>query len=379
MMPFIKWAGGKEQELKYIIPNLPENINRYYEPFIGGGATYFALSETVFNNSKKYINDKAIELIDLYNYIKSGNIKFFKKLEDLNHNWCVLSDVIKKHQEELLKIYNNYKSEKIDVVKLSEKLKKLIIDNAEDFNGLMRKQFNPQIELFVIRIHEALVRKIKRMRVLSNQKGDLAREDILSNIETAFKGAYYTHFRYLYNNKKKYKIEPEFCSAMFYFIREYCYASMFRYNGAGQFNVPYGGMAYNKKDFKRKIDYICSNDMKKYLANTTIGNDDFFDFLKKYPPKEKDFIFLDPPYDTEFSDYANNSFDKSDQERLAKFLIQTKANFMLIIKDTQFIRSIYENNGFYINKFSKKYMVNFQNRNERSVDHLLITNYKIEI
>ena len=51
---------------------------------------------------------------------------------------------------------------------------------------------------------------------------------------------------------------------------------------------------------------------------------------------KKDFIFLDPPYDTDFSDYEKKSFDKKDQERLAKCLYKTKANFILIIKKTDF-------------------------------------------
>ena len=39
--PFIKWAGGKEKELTYIKENLPKKIDRYIEPFVGGGAVYF--------------------------------------------------------------------------------------------------------------------------------------------------------------------------------------------------------------------------------------------------------------------------------------------------------------------------------------------------
>ncbi|MDI9364386.1 MAG: DNA adenine methylase [Flavobacterium sp.] len=43
LSPLLKWAGGKEQELKYIIPNLPNKFNDYYEPFVGGGAVYTAV------------------------------------------------------------------------------------------------------------------------------------------------------------------------------------------------------------------------------------------------------------------------------------------------------------------------------------------------
>ena len=41
--PFVKWAGGKEKELNIILENLPNQINNFYEPFVGGGAVFFAV------------------------------------------------------------------------------------------------------------------------------------------------------------------------------------------------------------------------------------------------------------------------------------------------------------------------------------------------
>lgn len=40
--PFIRWAGGKTRLLKRIVPHIPTSIIDYYEPFVGGGAVYFA-------------------------------------------------------------------------------------------------------------------------------------------------------------------------------------------------------------------------------------------------------------------------------------------------------------------------------------------------
>lgn len=37
LLPLIKYPGGKEKELNYIIPALPAKIDNYYEPFVGGG------------------------------------------------------------------------------------------------------------------------------------------------------------------------------------------------------------------------------------------------------------------------------------------------------------------------------------------------------
>ena len=65
LSPVINWAGGKEAELKYILPNLPAQIDRYFEPFVGGGAVYFAL-----DCKEMLINDKSTELMTLYELIQ---------------------------------------------------------------------------------------------------------------------------------------------------------------------------------------------------------------------------------------------------------------------------------------------------------------------
>ena len=112
---------------------------------------------------------------------------------------------------------------------------------------------------------------------------------------------------------------------------------------------------------------------------------DFEDFFHAHVPEAEDFVFLDPPYDTEFSTYARNEFGKEDQTRLASYLIQEcRASFMLIIKNTDFIRGLYpagrataNGRALYVSKFDKKYVVSFQDRNDKDVEHLLITNYPL--
>jgi DNA adenine methylase len=221
------------------------------------------------------------------------------------------------------------------------------------------------------------------MKKIEKTKSALSDEDKLLNIETAFKSAFYMHFRYLYNNIEKLEIEKPFESAIYFYIREYCYSSMFRYNLSGKFNVPYGGLSYNKKNLSKKIQYFRSDSLKKQLEMTDLYSEDFQTFLEKEKPGKNDFIFLDPPYDTEFSTYAKNEFNKNDQIRLANYLINhCEANFLLIIKETELIRNLYsgtiskmKGTPIVVDEFKKKYTVSFQDRNNKNVKHLIIKNY----
>lgn len=226
-----------------------------------------------------------------------------------------------------------------------------------------------------------------RMKAIEAKKGDLSSEDLMKNIEVSFKGAFYMHFRYLYNIKEELlsneEISPGYSTALFVFIRQYCYSSMFRFNKNGEFNVPYGGISYNRKSLIRNIENYTSVEMDEHLSKTTLGNLDFYEFMEKYPPRYGDFIFIDPPYDTEFSTYDKNIFDQNDQVRLANYLInECKGNFMIIIKYTEFIAGLYQSgiktansNEISVKMFDKKYSVSFKDRNDKDVVHMIITNY----
>ena len=184
------------------------------------------------------------------------------------------------------------------------------------------------------------------------------------------------HLRYLYNKVNEHELSTGVATAIFFFVRDNAYASMFRYNRQGKFNVPYGGISYNRKDLQRRVTALQSPEVRYHLANTVIENMDFEAFLQKYPPEANDFLFLDPPYDSEFSTYTRNEFSKQDQERLAYYLLnQCNAKFMLVIKNTPMIYSLYSSRGLNIQTFNKKYLVSFQDRNKREVEHLIITNY----
>lgn len=66
----------------------------------------------------------------------------------------------------------------------------------------------------------------------------------------------------------------------------------------------------------------------------------------------KNICFLDPPYDTDFSTYAQNEFGHEEQKRLCECLKWTPAKILLIIKNTDFIYELYKDN-FNITSYSE--------------------------
>jgi DNA adenine methylase len=76
--PFIKWAGGKQALVPQLIPHFPKSFKRYIEPFIGGGAVFFALK-----HAEAIISDQNEWLIDTYEAIRDDWMAVVEKLERL--------------------------------------------------------------------------------------------------------------------------------------------------------------------------------------------------------------------------------------------------------------------------------------------------------
>lgn len=326
MKTFIKYPGGKAKELDVINEHKPNNIQRYFEPFVGGGSVFFDI-----DIDDSYINDLSSDLILLYTLIQNKNAVFLDKLKKLNVIWKDLST-------------SNWNT--IDF--------SFISNNAGIFS--------------IFEKYKETEEKRKNSRAKKIMSQNTCEFDTEKIAITALKAAFYCTIRYIYNTEKNDNIIR---AISYYFMREFCYSSMFRFSASGDFNVPYGGASYNNKNFDSKIELIENYD----IANTTIYNEDFGRFLERFNFNETDFIFVDPPYDSEFCDYDGNCFDKTEQVRLAEQLSKLPAKIMIIIKNTDFIYDLYHDKGFKILSFDKRYSVNFYNRNSRDVEHLMITNY----
>lgn len=70
--PFVKWAGGKTQLVAKLDDRVPDDFNRYFEPFLGGGAFFFHLVSKKHLRFTAYLSDVNKDLINAYKVVKDN-------------------------------------------------------------------------------------------------------------------------------------------------------------------------------------------------------------------------------------------------------------------------------------------------------------------
>lgn len=367
--PLIKYTGGKYNEYKHICQYFPKTINDYYEPFFGGGGVFFRLNGENRIKGKSHINDYSESLIDFYRSVALDELS--DDLKRLSESW----DIIKGFADDFADKY----ADRFKTLMLYDKDTVFVTDEMKDYVNNISIGLNLHGFSLSDKIIASLTDKMAKFRKkdISENETDVPYKCITTSICQAF----YFIIRDMYNDwsnhnhKDLYTITER--SAHFLFIREFCFGSMFRFGSNGDFNVPYGGFSYNSKDFTTKIKNIISEDTKCLFRNTDIQCCDFENVINSWNYKEDDFIFLDPPYDSTFTDYDNNIFNKEDHKRLANCLNNCKCKWLMAIGKTDFIYDLYKD--FNIIEYDKTYM--YQARGEyenKHTTHIVITNYPIE-
>jgi DNA adenine methylase len=121
--PIIKWVGGKRQLLDELKKLMPKKYNRYFEPFIGGGALFFELKP-----KNAFINDYNGELTNLYSTVKNNP-------DDLITDVC-------KHKNESEYYYAirslDRDTKKFKTLSNVERASRFLYLNKTGFNGLYR-------------------------------------------------------------------------------------------------------------------------------------------------------------------------------------------------------------------------------------------------
>jgi len=265
--PVVKWAGGKRQILAHIRRRLSKKIATYYEPFIGGGAVYFALyNRKVFERA--VIADVNQELIDTYLLLADGRV------------------------DELVAILRTYQN------------------NREFFNQI--RALNPSELTQVLRV------------------------------------------------------------ARFLFLNKTAFNGLYRVNGSGGFNVPFGD--YANPNF---CDAQRFREAARALQGTLIKCVDYESAIADAKPG--DTIYFDPPYlpkseTANFTAYTDKGFGIQEHTRLAR-VFKEKADagvsVLLSNSDTKIARELYR--GFRISRVQAVRSINSDGDKRGPIGELLIS------
>ncbi|RLC61813.1 MAG: DNA adenine methylase [Chloroflexota bacterium] len=118
--PFIKWAGGKRKLIPAFAPHFPpmQQVRRYFEPFLGGGAVFFHLQHPC-----SFLSDSNEELIEVYQVVKNN-------VEDL-------IQALQKHRNEET-YYYEVRAQDPETLSPVERAARFIFLNKTCYNGLYR-------------------------------------------------------------------------------------------------------------------------------------------------------------------------------------------------------------------------------------------------
>ena len=186
---------------------------------------------------------------------------------------------------------------------------------------------------------------------------------------------YYYSLREHYNDKlmkAEYDVE---LAALFVFINKHCFNGLYRVNSKNEFNVPFGKKTKVNTYEGQNLGIICGflnyNDIK-------ILSTDFEEAVKE--AKKGDFIYFDPPYDSDtstFNSYTEDGFGKEQQKRLAKVyreLSDKGCYVMLSNHNTELINELYKD--YNIHLIEAKRSINANGKKRGKVEEVIITNYE---
>lgn len=257
--PFIKWVGGKTQLLNSInqkYPNgLGKTIEKYCEPFIGGGAVLFDVL-TKYKMKEVMINDINPELIITYQQIKTNVEKIIMKLYSIqNEYWNYDETQRKEYFAKSKQRFNEIKfleDKKYDL----EKATLFIFLNKTCFNGLYRVNKSGLYNVPIGGYKQPLICDEKNLKNVSI---------VLQNVIIK-KGDYKECINFIDNHTFVY-LDPPY--------RPITKTSAFTSYTSQNFNDT------QQRELGEFVLEICSKGAKVLISNSdpknTNGNDNFFD------------------------------------------------------------------------------------------------------
>ena len=159
---------------------------------------------------------------------------------------------------------------------------------------------------------------------------------------------YFYEQRTLFNQLiREGKADGEWAAGLFYYLNRTCYNGLCRFNSKGEFNVPFG--RYKKLVYK--------TDFSEYVSAFSQWEFTCMDF-EKLPLEASDFIYADPPYDVQFTQYSKEAFGWDEQVRLAEMLARHRGPVVLSNQATDRIQQLYKKLGYDVTILTAPRLIN---------------------
>ena len=365
LTPFLKWPGGKSGELPAIAAAAPELTGRYIDPFVGGASILLAVPEGV----EAWANDAAPDLMELYQAAAAERPTFSAAAWGVAQAWNELAAPRRGLPGPCRRVPGRFESG---------------LATVSDYS--YRQAFGRVLRLAGTGLEDTLARALSRIsRSSSSGCGDTGepRADALRSRPPGQRGGcraggpLHGHPDPLQPSSRALRPSTIRRLADFLFLREFAYAAMFRFNARGEFQRPVWRRQLHRKSLAGKPDALFGAGHAGAPSDTTWRCTDFETFLEEAAPAESDFLFVDPPYDSDFSDYDGRHLAKPTTRAWRTRLEGHPGRVMLVIKDTPAIRRLYTSDRWQRDRGRQDLPVDHQSRNDRRTTHLTITNYQV--
>ena len=124
-------------------------------------------------------------------------------------------------------------------------------------------------------------------------------------------------------------------AGLFYYLNRTGYNGLCRFNSRGGFNVPFGRY--------RTINY--TSDFTAYREPMGAWSFSLGD-VAAVEIEPNDFVYANPPYDVEFTQYSQGGFSWDDQQRTAELLAKHHGPVVLVNQATERVERLYRKLGF---------------------------------
>jgi DNA adenine methylase len=155
----------------------------------------------------------------------------------------------------------------------------------------------------------------------------------MRNDETLF----YQHRRRFNELISKGRKTTSQAAQLFYYLNRTCFNGLCRFNQSGKFNVPFG--TYNSITYVRDF-----SDLTSVFRDWEFTSCD----ISKLQLDSEDFVYADPPYDVEFTNYSAGGFNWEDQVRTAELLSKHPGPVVISNQATDRVVELYRKLGFEI-------------------------------